>query len=392
MARDKFGTRDVLCFCLVLTTLGIIGVALSDPDNVAALSVSVGVMGLGSGVQLCSQPVASLFPTHAGAVTTSLSGAFQISGLIFLALTSGPMDRKTSFLIFAASLIVLTVVSASLYPVGGSFLLDDIYNEEEKKQMDKTSVTSVERSEHHCDERADAVLEKVEDRQCSQPESDGPDINDIEADETSSRRIDNSLPEPLTAFKQMKTKEYIFLLSWFTICLVPMQYYVGIIGYLLEQRGDDSGFYSKMFAWVYAGATVVSPFAGSLADFCGLGIAQGIATLLVAGSFFFLASDARLEVQSVGMVAYGVGRLAIFGYYFANIGARFGYAHFGTLAGVGLLVSAIASLLQLILIDLAASGHDVVVNLSLGVVLLSMFPYFIWLYRRQKQYQQATDV
>eukprot|EP00529_Nitzschia_sp_RCC80_P018418 CAMPEP_0113503782 /NCGR_PEP_ID=MMETSP0014_2-20120614/34355_1 /TAXON_ID=2857 /ORGANISM="Nitzschia sp." /LENGTH=502 /DNA_ID=CAMNT_0000398827 /DNA_START=147 /DNA_END=1655 /DNA_ORIENTATION=+ /assembly_acc=CAM_ASM_000159 len=378
LARDRFGTRNVLCSCLICAALGNIGVAFSDPDNVAALSVSLCAMGIGSGVQLTTQPVASLFPQYVGVVTASLSGAFQISGLIFLALTSGSADRQTSFLMMSGTLCVLTVVSAFLYPVGGSFLLDDNNNEKEEEEqeeeeedanrLEKTSYTSMEPSV-----------------QQHQPESNS------KATDDSSHQNTVSDTEQMTALKQMKTKEYILLLLWFTVALIPMQYYVGIIGYSLEQKGDDDGFYSTLFAWVYAGATIVSPFAGFLSDKCGLGIAQGTATALVAFSLFILASNVRLEIQSVGMVAYGIGRLAIFGYYFGNIAARFGYLNFGTLAGIGLLVSAIASLVQIVFIDLASSGYDVAVNIAFGIVLLALFPYFIWLHRRQKLFKQGTD-
>jgi MFS transporter, LAT3 family, solute carrier family 43, member 3 len=387
LARDRFGTRNVLCSCLVVATLGTIVVALSDTDNVAALSVSLCAIGLGSGVQLCSQPVASLFPQHAGAVTTSLSGAFQISGLIFLALTIGSASRQTSFLIFAASLVFLTVVSAFLFPLGGSFLLDDVWEEEKKKkQMVKTTLMSLDPSEDSTHVSATHPQRTHEDQKQSEEEL---ELNDSSPDDPPQEP--DMQAETKTAMEQMKTMEYILLLVWFTVCLVPMQYYVGIIGYLLEEKGDDTGFFTNLFAWVYAGATIVSPFAGWLADKYGLGFSQGVATVLVAGSFFVLASEASLEVQSIGMVSYGIGRLSIFGYYFANIGARFGYIHFGTLAGLGLLISAIASLAQIALIDLAANGNAVVVNVVVGIVLVLQAPYFIWLFRRERRYDQATD-
>ena len=386
LARDRFGTRNVLCSCLICSVLGNIGVALSDPDNVPALSVSLCAMGLGSGVQLTTQPVASLFPQNIGVVTSSLSGAFQISGLIFLALTSGSADRQTSFLIFAGTLVVLTVVSAFLYPVGGSFLLDDNTNDTDTDHGNGNSC-----KEEEIEEDA-SRLEKTSFTSVEPPEQQNQtDLNSKDNDDSSHQNTVTNT-EQMTAWTQMKTKEYVLLLLWFTVALIPMQYYVGIIGYSLEQKGDDDGLYSTLFAWTYAGATIISPFAGFLSDRCGLGIAQGTATASVAFSLFILASDVRLEIQSVGMVAYGIGRLAIFGYYFGNIAARFGYLNFGTLAGIGLLVSAIASLVQVVLIHLASSGYDVVINITLGIVLMSLFPYFIWLHRRQKLFKQGTDV
>ena len=110
------------------------GLALSDPSNAIALAVSLFALGLGSGVQLCVQPVAGLFPNNAGSVLSSLSGAFQISGLVFLALCNPSNNRLASFLGFAACLLVLTVMAAFLLPEGKSFLVQ----QEEKGRFIET--------------------------------------------------------------------------------------------------------------------------------------------------------------------------------------------------------------------------------------------------------------
>jgi hypothetical protein len=70
--------------------------------------------------------------------------------------------------------------------------------------------------------------------------------------------------------------------------------------------------------------------------------------------------------------------------FFSNIGMRFGYANYGTLAGLGLLISGAVSLLQYPLIALAVDGKAAAVNIGLAVGLLALFPYFIWLHQREK--------
>jgi len=81
LARDRFGTRWMVAACIFFVTFGSLGVAWSDPSNAVTLGISMSFMGLGSGVQLCLQPVAGLFPKTTGTVLASLSGAFQVSGL-----------------------------------------------------------------------------------------------------------------------------------------------------------------------------------------------------------------------------------------------------------------------------------------------------------------------
>jgi MFS family permease len=99
----------------------------------------------------------------------------------------------------------------------------------------------------------------------------------------------------MSAFEQLKNVEFCCLCIWFSICVIPLQYYVGTIGFQLEQKGDGTGFYTDLFSVIYASTAVVTPFAGYLADLFGLGISQALATVLTAGSLFFLASDNTLE-------------------------------------------------------------------------------------------------
>jgi LAT3 family solute carrier family 43 protein 3 len=412
LARDRFGTQRTVTVCMVLVTLGILGIGWSDPNNAMALGVSMFALGCGSGVQLCVQPVAGLFPQNTGLVLTTLSGGFQISGLVFLALTSGEVQRQASFSGFAVCLLALAVVAIVLLPKGKSFILEDSIliadDEKASSAMDETELPtealglSMREEDTVIDPDPEFQLEKEENEKRKKKvendvepkEEDSKDmtVDDLELkdvkDGTSAVDDDEapsaSVESSPTAMEQLKSLEYILLCAWFSICLVPLQYYVGSIGFQLEEKGDD-GLYTDLFSITYAGATVVAPIGGYLADHLGLGITQGLATLLAAMSLLILASDNfSLNGQVVGMILYGIGRMFIFGMYFSNTGKRFGYANYGTLAGLGLLTSAIVSLLQYPLIALAVDGKAAAVNIGSAVVLLALFPYFIWLHRREK--------
>ena len=58
LARDRFGTKWVVVLCIFCVALGSVGVAWSDPNNATTLSISLFVLGLGSGSELCVQPMA----------------------------------------------------------------------------------------------------------------------------------------------------------------------------------------------------------------------------------------------------------------------------------------------------------------------------------------------
>jgi len=201
----------------------------------------------------------------------------------------------------------------------------------------------------------------------------------------------NNKSKQPTAWEQIKTPEYLLLVLWFSVGIVPMQYYVGIIGYQLETLGDDTGVYTDLFSYCYAGAALTAPLAGYFADRFGLGVAQGLATAQVALPFFLLASKDRLPlgVQAIALVSYGIGRMGIFGLYFTNCGKRFGYANYGTLSGLGLLVTGLVSLLQYPLITWTLDGYSNLVNALLGVALVLQAPYFVWLRKREQNCGEA---
>jgi len=79
----------------------------------------------------------------------------------------------------------------------------------------------------------------------------------------------------------MKTSEYSLLVvtMWFSTCIVPMQYYSGIIGFRLEKAGgDETGFCSDLWACAFAGAVITVPLSASyIANKVGLGLAHGVA-------------------------------------------------------------------------------------------------------------------
>ena len=360
LARDRFGTKRTTLVSLLCVIGGSLGIALCDASNIAALASSVFLIGLGSGSQLCLQPVAGLF-SKAGTILASLSGAFQVSGLIFLALTSITDNRMHSFVGFALLVALLGIASAVLLPMGPSFVLEEEY------PVDAPEAKEGEEGGDNKDENEDASGN-----------------NEDEPREQKSLRLKRIR-------RLLFHSEYISLLSWFSVCIVPLQYYVGSIGFILESKGDEDGFFTALFSILYAAAALLAPFGGYLADMLGLAVTQALATLLVASSMFILASPAPLNVQSVGFATYSVGRMLTFGMYFTNVGKRFGYANYGSLAGLGLLVSAIISLVQFPLIALAASGKAKNVNLSCGIALIAILPYCIWLGWKERSAKAPVD-
>ncbi|KAL7538436.1 hypothetical protein ACHAXR_008550 [Thalassiosira sp. AJA248-18] len=425
LVRDQYGTRRTALASTLCVVAGAVGIAFSDPNSVAQLGVSMFLIGLGSAAQLCLQPVAGLF-VKAGTIMASLSGAFQVSGLVFFALTSITHVRSHSFGALAIIIAALSVALAKTLPLGSSFVLpakplparssaaetelpgaefrtDDADEETAKSEHTPAGeVTPVPLKKESSLAVSFVLPAKPPPARSSTAETElpGTKFRTDDADEEAAKsectpageitpvqlKKESSLANLTRRSRELLfISEYIALLMWFSVCVIPLQYYVGSIGFQLEGKGDNEGFYTNLFSILYASAAGLAPFGGYIADTLGLGIAQGIATGLSAVSFFVLASEASLNVQAVGLAAYGTGRVLVYGTYFSNIGKRLGYANYGLLAGLGLIISAIVSLVQYPLIALAADGKARQVNITCGAALIGALPYCIWLGLRERR-------
>ena len=154
-------------------------------------------------------------------------------------------------------------------------------------------------------------------------------------------------------------------MTWFSLVVVPSQYYVLSIGYQMERKGDAEGAYARWFTLLYGASAALAPLGGMVADRAGVGFAQGVGTALVAAGFLALLGESddpeggsvNAPLAVCGIAAYSVGRLFVFAMYFSAIGRRFGFEHYGGLAGFGMLTSAAASMLQYPLFDAALRGR-----------------------------------
>jgi len=177
----------------------------------------------------------------------------------------------------------------------------------------------------------------------------------------------------------MTSPEYIGLLLWFGVMVTPYQYYILSIGYQMEQKGDVDGTYTYLFLFFSGGSAVLAPLGGVVADKFGVGFGQCIATVFTLVSYVILLSPALDFLQILGMASFGVGSLLLFALYFSNIDRRFGLEHYGTLAGTGMLTSAVFSLLQYPLYTMAVDGAVDEVNMICAVAVAVCVPYTVWL-------------
>jgi len=373
LARDRFGTRRVAGVSMLSVIVGSLCVALMKP-SVYVLSVSMLLIGLGSSTQLCLLPVADLFPKNkSGIVMNTMSGAFQTSGLVFLVITSATNDLRVGFGTFALVVFLFLLVGLIILPDGIDFAQ---VKPLPSNQDDVHVAVEINKNQEYDHEQPS-----------SQPLNQHTNgINSYSPPPINDTTHKNTPKVTVTAREQLRSREYLLLLLWFSILLPPLQFYVGSIGLQLERHGDDTGFYTNLYSIIYASLIVVAPFLGFLIDMVGLGIGQALGTICVAVSFFLLGMERAVGALTVvHMIFYALGRMLVFGLFFTNVGKRFGFDHYGTLAGTGLFVSSLASLLQLPLMRWVEAGYMVEVNVGCGLSVLGFLPYCAWLFRQEKR-------
>ncbi len=388
IARDRFlGTSVTTCICLVATAVGCSIIAFCGENNVAAFIAAFFLVGLGSGAQLCLMPVASLFPTeYQGSIMASFAGAFQLAGMVFFVLIAISVDRKESFGSFALCLGLLALMAYLLLP--RSNFTNTQKEEGDIEDMDAENVGDDEQGSptYHINgterDQNEEEHQIVTNHLSHDEEVDQDKVVSISSE---TNDMSSKATKSLSVVDQIRSVEYILLVLWFSILNIPVQYYVAVIGFQLERMGDDDGKYTRLFSMQFALAAAFAPILGKIADRLGLGPAQAVATLLASTSVFFLTlKSISLNMHIVGMSCFGLGRVMLFGMFFANVGKRFGYDNYGTLAGLGLFISACSSLLQYPLISLAAAGSDETVNLVSALIMLGLgLPYSFWLWRRE---------
>ena len=239
------------------------------------------LVGLGSGAQLCLQPVANLFHKKwQGTVLASLSGAFQVSGLVFLILAEISSDRTKSYGGFAIILFILAISAFVILP-NNQFMKyrDDDNSNPSGSHPETISDNDIDEKEVNIPRSSFKEYGKKtmgEDNAIS----DKPISNDQLSDREYTNDDHSEDKKEMNAIDLIMTWEYLNLVVWFSVQLTPLQYYIGTIGLQLQRKGDADGHYAKLFSTYYAGSALLAPTLGKIADVCGLGVGQGTSNLL----------------------------------------------------------------------------------------------------------------
>lgn len=368
LLRDAAGTRVAAAAAAAAAAAGFLVLALAGPEDVAAVSGGFGLVGMGSSLQLAVQPVATLFPHNSALVTACLSLAFQASGGVLLLLGTIADGRESAGMrrellgVSAAVAAAVALAAVLLLPAGKSF--------DEVVRRDVPA--------------GEELVCPVDDRPAegARPAPKTPDT-------TAGRALAPPSPPPLAKLSfrgQLLSFHYAALTLWFCAVVVVIQFYVISIGPQLERvfdapagnnidadggDGADSDMtgerMTRTYNLVYFAVSPTAAASGYFCDRIGFGPVLFANTALVAVCFLCLGSSS-VAVQTIGFVVYCTGRLSIYATFFARLNSIVGFAYFGTLAGLALLLSSLVALTIYPLLDWGLAHGFEQPNVLMGTI------------------------
>lgn len=316
---DYFGVKVTTATGCFMSAAGLALLCISSPDTnllyPAFILISLG----GPALQLSTQSVSKLFVNRA-MVMASLTWAFQLSTLWFLlinVLNEGGISDKLLYAIYAGGACVLAVQCLWIWP--------KTFDTAESVGDGKTPGAS-----HGHGHARKSML-------------------------TSTGRYPSDFLETASLWQMMRTPDYIFLNVWYSAYILYLQWYVMTVGTQTEKYTGDS--MSVQFGIVLCTFSATAIGSGWAIDKVGFAIPTlgNIGISIVALWMFSSSSE---FVQWIGFGLYVLSRVTTYGMFFAFIGINFGFRHFGTLAGVGLLLSAFFSLFQYFCLNLVENTSD----------------------------------
>ncbi|KAJ1629847.1 hypothetical protein T492DRAFT_1007998 [Pavlovales sp. CCMP2436] len=204
-------------------------------------------------------------------------------------------------------------------------------------------------------------------------------------------------PPPLhlaSFWEQARSPEYQLVLIFFASNVLPAQFTVGTIGVQLERKGDVNGVHTRAYSIIFASAALAAPLAGMAIDRYGFPPVMAAINAALAISYAVLMVP-LLSIQPIAYVAYSVGRVCLWALWFAYVAAEFGFKNYGKLAGGGLAIGAMFSLLQYAALEAVVrlgGGDFLAINGVWCALSCSMFAVIYELHRRERRCSQAAQV
>jgi len=347
---DWFGVKVTTVTGCAMSCIGLVLFAVSNTGMnfvyPAFILISLG----GPAVQLATQSVSNLFANKA-MVMSSLTWAFQLSTLWFMLcniLNEDGVNENLLFMCYAGVAALLGLQCYLMYPkkFNTSKLLGGGGHGHSRKSMLITS-----------------------------------------------GRYEADFLETGTLWQMMFSMDYIFLNMWYSFYILYLQFYVMTIGTQTELvTGENMAVEFTIALCTVSSSAILIGFAMDKFGFgivvlCNIGFSMGAS---------FCITSPETGVQWLGFILYVLSRVTTYGTFFAFIGINFGFKYFGTLAGIGLLLSGCFSLFQYLVLDIVENdmgGDYNAMNILMAVWVAAWGGlYAFWLFGQEvKSALKAAD-
>jgi len=323
---DYFGVKITTATGCFMSAIGLIFFTFSTP-SVNLLYPGFILISLGGpALQLATQSVSKLFENRA-MVMASLTWAFQLSTLWFMlinVLNEGGISAGVLNGIYAGVAVILGIQCLWIWPrtfEGASQLKDD--TESNSVQAGKKQPTKG----GHGHSRQTLLSEE--------------------------RGYPADFLETATFLEMLKTPDYIMLNIWYSVYVLYLQFYVMTLSDQTEAATGES--MAVQFGIVLCTFSATAIGMGYLIDKIGFSVPVLINSFVSMLAILLLSVESS-TLQWFGFMLYVLSRVTTYGLFFAYIGINFGFRFFGTLAGLGMLISAFFSIFQYLCLSIVTGS------------------------------------
>lgn len=352
---DKVGVRVTVVASSLAVAVGAAGFALSGAGGFGfdARVPALTLMGLaGNGIYLAAQALGDLFPDHTQFALFAISACFAPGTLVFLffhtAVDSAGATLRACFLFYAGFQTLLALVSAFVWP--HRFDAEAVKAGLRARKTPKAEAASDRKPASQTDDIA-ATMAQDPEFTAVLPTPHKPGGRQLHRVRTGSMPL---LGLPGGAAKQSfvdfaRTPRFLAQVAFFSILMLPAQFFIGTAGSQIARVTPDSDevdAYVRYFNLTYSLVSFLTPAFGWLTTRIGFGGSFAFVNTMFLASFAVVSLAPSAGWFIPADVLYTIARSLQFSTFFAYIGDEFGFAHIGKLAGLGFLVSAMVSLLQ----------------------------------------------
>jgi len=192
---------------------------------------------------------------------------------------------------------------------------------------------------------------------------------------------------------QVSSSLYRDLVVWYSLLLVGAQLTIGSLNDQVARKTSDPEQVDRLvtaFTISMGFSAVAAPLTGCAIDRFGFPVMAAAVSVGNGLSHVLLLSQS-VSLQYVTFALYAAARVSLYAFFFARIGGAFGFRFFGKLAGIGLFVSAMFSLVQygLLYMSFALGSFDLANCLLAAVAVLALaYPYRL---RRDELAEKAPE-